>query len=77
VLAALEAAGSERYVTPVAPAIVHLGLGEHSAAITRLEAALGDRNWHAVMLERHFLFAPLRGEERFEALVAAVGCGGG
>jgi tetratricopeptide (TPR) repeat protein len=73
ILERLAAWESERYVAPIGPALVHLGLGDTDAAIASLEAAVGDRNWHVVMLEHHFLFDPLRGEAAFEVLVDTVG----
>lgn len=68
-LARLDALRSERYVTPMGPALIYLGLGEKKAAIRQLEAAYGDRNWHLVMLRGHFLFDGMRGEKAFEELV--------
>ncbi len=75
-LAELEQRATTQYVTPMATAMIHLGLGELDAALERLRAAYGDRNWHLIMLREHFLFDDLRGMEGFEALVGAVERGG-
>ncbi len=75
-LAELEQRATAQYVTPMATAMIHLGLGELDAALERLRAAYGDRNWHLIMLREHFLFDDLRGMEGFEALVEAVERGG-
>jgi predicted Zn-dependent protease len=68
----LEGQGRVRYVTPVDPAIVLLGLGEREAALARLEAARDERDTWVPWLRCWPLFDELRGEPRFERLVAAV-----
>jgi hypothetical protein len=53
--------------------MVQLGLGNHDRAITELERAFERRNSHILYLYRSPHFDPLRGDERFEALVHRVG----
>ena len=57
------------YVTPYYFAYVHTGLGEFDKAIDRLEQALAERSGGLYGIKASFLFAPLRGQPRFEALL--------
>ena len=54
-------------------AIVHLGLGEHSLALTFLEKATDERELPVTALKVHPLYDPLRSEPRFERLLRRIG----
>jgi serine/threonine-protein kinase len=69
VLEDLERLSRERYVMPYHLAYVHTGLGAHDAAIDLLEAALEERAGGVYGIKGSFLFTPLRGHPRFDALL--------
>ncbi len=69
VLRRLEEWSAREYVTPYYFAYVHTGLGEYDRAIDRLEQALAERSGGLYGIKASFLFAPLRGHPRFEALL--------
>lgn len=73
ILSELEARGRQSYVTPLAPAIVHIGLRNDDRAFELLEKArdAGDP-W---LTENNFdlLFDPLRGDARFDRLLERLG----
>jgi serine/threonine protein kinase/tetratricopeptide (TPR) repeat protein len=69
VLRRLEERSHEEYVTPYYFAYVHTGLGEYDRAIDYLEQALVERSGGLYGIKASFLFAPLRGHPRFEALL--------
>jgi len=72
-LAELEAQSSRRFVGGYYPAQVRVALGEREAALTGLEQAFDERvHWLAAIRIDPSLH-PLRGESRFEALVARIG----
>lgn len=71
----LEQRAEKQYITPMAPALIYLGLGDREQTLRTLKAAYADRNWHLIMLQEHFLFDVLRGDGEFEQLVARVGPG--
>lgn len=73
VLAELETRASAGRAEPIHLAMVRLGLGNHEGAIGELERAFERRNSHILYLNRSPHFDPLRGDERFEALVHRVG----
>ncbi len=54
-------------------AIVYLGLGDHQAALTHLEAACDAREKSVTALKVHPLYDPLRSEPRFERLLERTG----
>ena len=54
-------------------AILHLGLGDHEAALTHFEAAADARELAVTALKVHPMYAPLRGEPRFQALLGRIG----
>jgi len=54
-------------------AIVHLGLGENGRALELLEAAVEARDWRVRLLREEPMFAPLRSEPGYRALLARVG----
>lgn len=65
----LERLRTREYVSPVALATVHLGLGNHSRALDWAECALVERRGWLAYLTVNPLVDPLRGDPRFEALV--------
>ncbi len=69
----LREASQRRYVTPYIFAIIHLGLGEKEQAIGFLERTYEDRDgYNLVFIKVDPFLDPLRGDPRFEALVAKV-----
>src|SRR5437870_3893098 len=72
-LSQLEQLATERHVGPFIFAIVHLALGENEKAIDDLERAYRDRaDAFIVGIKVEPLLDPLRGDPRFERLVAKV-----
>jgi TolB-like protein/DNA-binding winged helix-turn-helix (wHTH) protein/Tfp pilus assembly protein PilF len=69
VLHALEQQGRERYVSPLALAYVHAGLGERDAAFAKLEQAYDQRSPNLVGIKVDRLLEPLRDDPRFAQLV--------
>jgi serine/threonine protein kinase/Tfp pilus assembly protein PilF len=69
VLQRLEALAERQYVSPYHLAYVHTGLGEHEQALDWLERAYRDRAGGVFGVKGSFLFAPLRGHPRFQALL--------
>lgn len=65
----LERLRRREYVSPVALATVHLGLGNLSRALDWAECALEERRGWLAYLTVNPLVDPLRGDPRFEALV--------
>lgn len=57
------------YVSPVAFALVHLGLQQWSAALDWMERALEERRGWLAYLKVNPMLDPIRGEPRFQALV--------
>ena len=66
-----EMAGS-RYVTPYGFALIHTALGEKSAALDWLEKAYEERNGWMVYLQVEPRLDTLRGEPRFQDLLARM-----
>jgi TolB-like protein/Tfp pilus assembly protein PilF len=54
-------------------AILHLGLGDHDTALKYFEAAADARELAVTALKVHPMYAPLRGEPRFQALLSRIG----
>lgn len=73
ILATLEARARDDYVSPYHFAYVHTGLGEHDRAIDLLDSALRERHGPLYAIRGSFLFAPLRGHPRFQALLGRMG----
>jgi TolB-like protein/Tfp pilus assembly protein PilF len=71
-LAALERQRELDYVSPVALATLHLGLGQHERALDWAEKAYDERRGWLAYLTVNPLFDPVRGEPRFETLVARM-----
>ena len=73
VLDELNRMSGERYVSPARLAHVSAGLGDRTAALDRLEEAVAERAADVAWLGVRPVFASLRGEPRFEALVKRLG----
>jgi DNA-binding winged helix-turn-helix (wHTH) protein/tetratricopeptide (TPR) repeat protein len=56
-------------------ALAHLGLGKQDEAMSCLERAYGERIFELVILKVDPRFAPLRGKEKFEAVMKKIGLG--
>jgi tetratricopeptide (TPR) repeat protein len=69
----LKAIGREKYVSPAAWAAVYLGLGDHDRAFEWLAKAVEERSSLLVWLKVDPAFDPIRGDRRFQKLLAAVG----
>jgi eukaryotic-like serine/threonine-protein kinase len=65
----LEALSEQRYVSPYHLAYVYTGLGEHERAMDWLERAYEARAGGVFGVKGSFLFTPLRGHPRFQALL--------
>jgi serine/threonine-protein kinase len=72
VLRQLEALARERYVSPYVFAYVHTGLGEPDQAVAYLERAFEQHAGGVYGIKGSYLFAPLRGHPRFQALLARM-----
>ena len=73
VLAMLDRVAQERYVPPYAHALVHLGLGEYERTFDHLHRAFSVRDVHLAFLPNDVKWDPLRGDERFAALMERCG----
>jgi TolB-like protein/Tfp pilus assembly protein PilF len=62
-----------QWVSSVSFAIIHLGLGEHNAALAHLERACDKKEQAVCGLKVHPLFDPLRSEPRFQRVLERVG----
>ena len=60
------------YLSPYHQAFVHVGLGEYDRALDLLEEAAAQRAAAVYGMKGSFLFAPLRGHPRFEALLQQI-----
>ncbi|HXF94959.1 MAG TPA: protein kinase [Gemmatimonadales bacterium] len=69
ILDQLEARRRESYVSPVALATLHLGLGEPEAALDWAERAHAERRGWLAYLKVNPILDPLRGHPRFRALL--------
>ncbi len=61
------------YVSPVAIALIHLGLGENDEAFGRLEQGRVERAWHLPKITRDQRWEPLHEDTRFKDLVGDMG----
>lgn len=69
----LSDASKGRYVSPYDFALIQMGLGQKDEAIRLLEQAYADHNGYDIaFIKTDPLLSPLRGEPRFQALVAKV-----
>ena len=73
VLAELERRAQEGYIAPHHFALVHLGLGDTSAALDALERGFEMRDTGIDLIKVAPPYAPLRNEPRFIALLEKVG----
>ena len=69
ILAELEQHASSGYVSPVAFATIHLGLGDIERALDWTERAYAERRGWLAYLKVHPLMDPMRGHPRFQALL--------
>lgn len=72
ILHQLEQRAAAGFVSPYHLAFVHTGLGEHDRAIDLLERAFAEGSGSLHGIRGSFLFAPLRGHPRFEALLERI-----
>lgn len=68
----LTGSSNERYTPSVAPAIVHLGLGENGRALDWLEKAYEERSIRLAYLRREPVWDALREEPRFKDLLRRI-----
>jgi serine/threonine protein kinase/Flp pilus assembly protein TadD len=71
-LAELQMVAAVRYITPIAPALIHVGLGEWDEALTCLESALASRDAFLAYIKVFPPFGPLHGEPRYRALLNEI-----
>jgi tetratricopeptide (TPR) repeat protein len=69
----LEQMSRSRHVQSAAFAILHLGLGEIDQCLTWLETASEQHESQIVALKVHPVYAPLRSEPRFKAVLQRIG----
>jgi TolB-like protein/Flp pilus assembly protein TadD len=69
ILVRLQALAQQRVVSPYCFAYVYTGLGEPERAIEHLERAYAERSGAVFGIKGSFLFVPLRGHPRFNALL--------
>ena len=72
-LARLESLAERQYVSPVAMATIYLGLEDWPLALQWTERAFVERRGWLVYLTVNPIFDPVRGQERFQELVARMG----
>jgi serine/threonine-protein kinase len=72
ILRQLEERAKTGYVASYHLAFIYTGLGEHQRALDLLERAYDERAGAVYAIKGSFLFAPLRDEPRFEALLARI-----
>jgi serine/threonine-protein kinase len=72
-VAELEARAHERYVTPVALCIAHLGLRNVDQVFHWLERAYEDRRGWLTYMKVDPIFDPVRGDPRFEEFLTKMG----
>jgi serine/threonine-protein kinase len=68
----LAAQSRQQYVSPMALALVHMGLGKKALALDELERGIEEHSYNAMYLGTEPAFDPLRQEPRFQALMAKV-----
>ncbi|MCP5113258.1 MAG: tetratricopeptide repeat protein [bacterium] len=62
-----------RYVSPVDLAVAHVGQGDHEATYNSIDQAMEERSGRLIWIGLDPRFGPLRGEERFRAVLARMG----
>lgn len=73
ILAELQDANQYPYVRAIGVALPYLGLGEHDLALTWLEKGCNDRDVWALMMKVDPIYAALRTDTRFVALLRRMG----
>jgi eukaryotic-like serine/threonine-protein kinase len=73
VLTDLQTMAASQYVPASAPAIVYAALGQRATALDWLERAYDEHDFGIVQIETAPWFRSLRGEDRFQRLVARLG----
>jgi eukaryotic-like serine/threonine-protein kinase len=73
VLAHLNEISSERYVSPLHKAVVHIGLGDVDAAFTHLGESIRERSFVLLLPKTNPIFDLLRGDDRFRELLKTAG----
>ncbi|MBV9084144.1 MAG: tetratricopeptide repeat protein [Acidobacteriaceae bacterium] len=73
VLRFLDRVSQTQYVGGTSFALVHLGLGEHDEALSRLERSVEQRELAIVWLKVHPAWDALRSEPRFNSILQRVG----
>jgi TolB-like protein/Flp pilus assembly protein TadD len=71
-LADLTALSKRRYVSPLAFSLIYTGLDDRTQAFIWLERALHERSDVMAIVEKDPWLAPLRGDERFGALLTRI-----
>jgi tetratricopeptide (TPR) repeat protein len=69
----VESLSDTMYVSPVARAMVHMGLGEPDLALSALEQGIRERDFRAIYLGIDSTWDPLRADPRFIELLERVG----
>jgi len=72
ILGQLDAGSASRYITPVALALIHLGLGDLDEALAALEKALAQREAFLAYLKVFPPFRPLHSSPRFRSLLNEI-----
>lgn len=70
-------ASAARYISPIAMALVHIGLSDHDKAMDWLENAYDVRDAWLAYAKVFPPYEPLRGSARFRALLTEIALGGG
>jgi TolB-like protein/DNA-binding winged helix-turn-helix (wHTH) protein/Flp pilus assembly protein TadD len=73
VLAELTSRSQQEYVSPVAIALIHVGLKETESALQWLEQAYQQRDFDLVFANKAAAFRPLQSEPRFRELMRRIG----
>ncbi|HEY0969655.1 MAG TPA: protein kinase [Gemmatimonadales bacterium] len=76
ILVRLEERARGEYVSPVAFATIHLGLGDNERALDWIERAREERRGWLAYLNANPIFDPVRGHPRFAELVRLMGLSG-
>ena len=72
VLAELNALSAKRYVPAYEKGLVHVGLGDHEAALSDLKQAYKEGSHWIFILQTDARLDPLRSDPRFQDLVGRV-----
>jgi tetratricopeptide (TPR) repeat protein len=73
VLSRLQQLAAHRYVSPLAFALIYIGLGDRNNAFQALDQAYNERSEYLVYLPSEPLADPLRSDPRFPALLRRLG----